>query len=63
MLREYGFDLSQFDAKSPQLDLIVDSSEVLNLAIDPEAGEVSRATARSTGSASAAAVTSAGPGG
>src|SRR5580700_6434944 len=43
MLRQYGFDLSQFNAKSPELDLIVDSPQVLNVAVGLEAGQIAGA--------------------
>src|ERR1700730_4903880 len=43
MFRQYHLNLSQFNAEAAQLDLIVYSSHVLNVAIRSKTSEVSRA--------------------
>src|SRR5579864_8744360 len=42
MLRQHSFNLSQLNSESPQLDLVITSTQILNLAICTPARQVSR---------------------
>ena len=42
MLRQYGFNLTELDAKAAKLDLLIDSAHVLDVAVREKARQITR---------------------
>ena len=49
LVHQHGFDLAELDAKSPQLDLVVDAPEEVDVAVGQVARQVARAVQARTG--------------